>query len=71
MSRKALAAGFVRENAARMAAGYVDIADRLSSATREQGSQQLAAAIASLKQLGSDDAKFFAGQLESVAKLFD
>ena len=61
----------MRENAARMAAGYVGIANRLSPATREQGSQQLAAAIASLKQLGSDDAKFFAGQLESVAKLFD
>ncbi|MCH8045308.1 MAG: hypothetical protein IID44_16480 [Planctomycetes bacterium] len=36
-----------------------------------ENAAQLAAAIASLKQLGSDDAKFFAGQLESVAKLFD
>ena len=35
------------------------------------GAHQLAAAIAALKQIDSDDAKFFAGQLESVGKFFD
>jgi hypothetical protein len=67
--RRAIAAN--NEATQQMSAGYVGIANRLRKSTCEEGDKQLAAAIAALKKIDNDDAKFFAGQLESVGKLFD
>ncbi|MGA2066891.1 MAG: tetratricopeptide repeat protein [Thermoguttaceae bacterium] len=53
-----------------MARGYIGIATLASDRTSGAGRKQLSDAIASLKDLGTDDAKFFAEQLDSVARYF-
>jgi hypothetical protein len=53
-----------------MAKGYVGIARMQHGETRADGERQLDSAIASLVASGSDDAKFYAQQLASVAKFF-
>ena len=53
-----------------MARGYAGIAKQLEAATREEGGKELAAAIQSLQEIGTDDAKFFAAQLEEATTHF-
>lgn len=53
-----------------MSRGYIGVAKLAADKSSEEGGQLLTEAIAKLKEIGSDDAKFFAGQLESVSKLF-
>lgn len=57
-------------DAEQMARGYIAIA-RLSADTRNDAARtELDAAIEGLKKIGTDDAKFFAGQLLSVHEFF-
>ena len=53
-----------------MARGYIGIAILASDRTNGAGRKRLSDAIASLKATGTDDAKFFAEQLDSVARYF-
>jgi len=53
-----------------MARGYVAIARLTADKTDSAADQQLNEAIAALKKLDTDDAKFFAEQLKSVNKFF-
>lgn len=53
-----------------MARGYVGIAKLAADKSNTDGKTELATAMEALREIGSDDAKFFATQLESVSKLF-
>jgi hypothetical protein len=53
-----------------MAEGYRGIARIAGRASAEAGRRELAEAVDALRQLESDDARFFAEQLRSVAKMF-
>lgn len=53
-----------------MAEGYVAIARLMSNDAKAEGRRQLDAAVSRLKELGTEDAKFFADQLRSVADFF-
>jgi hypothetical protein len=53
-----------------MARGYAGITRQTEAANREEGGKELAAAIQSLNEIGTDDARFFAAQLEEAAKHF-
>ncbi|MCA8995708.1 MAG: hypothetical protein KDA80_01945, partial [Planctomycetaceae bacterium] len=50
--------------------GYVAIAEQMDESTRARGDQSLANAIQKLQGLGTDDAKFYASQLQSVSRFF-
>lgn len=53
-----------------MSRGYEAIVQQLNEKTRADGDKSLAAAVTKLREIGSDDAKFFADQLESVSRFF-
>ena len=53
-----------------MAVGYRGITLMTDAATRAEGQREFDAALAALKKLDTDDARFFAAQLQSVAKVF-
>jgi hypothetical protein len=53
-----------------MASGYGGIAQMLDGSTKEAGKKKLDLALEGLLQDGSDDAKFFAGQLQTASKVF-
>lgn len=53
-----------------MALGYVGITKLAVDKSSVEGKKQLADAVDSLTQIGSDDAKFFARQIEHSAKVF-
>jgi len=53
-----------------MARGYVAISQQLNQATRAEGDKALLVATKKLRELGTDDAKYWADQLESVSRFF-
>jgi len=53
-----------------MAEGYIGIARTLVNSTRDAGKKDLQSAVDALLENGSPDAKFFAGQLRTAAKVF-
>lgn len=53
-----------------MAAGYAGIAKLTMMESADAGRQQLTAAVEALRRIDTDDARFYAQQLESVAKYF-
>ncbi len=53
-----------------MAEGYIGIARMTVDSTRDAGKKELQDALKSLVEHGSQDAKFFAEQLETAAKVF-
>ncbi|MCA9179560.1 MAG: hypothetical protein KDB14_34125 [Planctomycetales bacterium] len=59
-----------RRDAEQMALGYIAIAKLASNPENEAAKRQLDEAVTVLKQLGTEDAKFFASQLVSVNKFF-
>ena len=59
-----------KPEAEQMARGYGGIVKLVADANSNEGKKQLAGAIRALNEIGSDDAKFFAQQLDSVSKFF-
>ncbi len=59
-----------KSESALMADGYCGIARRLVEPTQDSGIEEMRAAIDALVELGSEDAKFFADQLKTAAKVF-
>ena len=59
-----------QEDGRLMAEGYRGIAMQASAETEAEGTKELTTAIAALRNLNTDDATFYADQLESVAKFF-
>jgi hypothetical protein len=53
-----------------MCRGYAAIAALKAQPSDAEAERELAAVVGALRGMGSDDATFFAGQLESVRKLF-
>jgi hypothetical protein len=60
----------VQADSLHMARGYAGIARMQSPETASQGREQLTAAIDALRSIATDDAKFYAEQLTSVAEFF-
>ena len=53
-----------------MAKGYAAIAKRTVPDSADEGTQELQAAIKELRELDTEDSRFYADQLESVDKYF-
>ncbi len=53
-----------------MAKGYAGIAKLTGKDTADQGRKEMETAVAALRKIDTDDSKFYADQLESVAKYF-